>query len=217
MSEATSGAGRAEAAEKAAESEKIVSYEGFSALVRASRTYRRFSGEQVGEDVLRELVDAARFAPSGNNAQVLRLAVTNDPERVALLARHHGWAGALKDFDGPAEGELPGAYVGILCPKASAASPLRSVDVGIMAQTLCLAACAKGLGTCMIKSYDEEAVGLLGAPDGLQLELMVALGRPAADERVVLEPATTGHGLRYWRTAPNVHHVPKLGVDDLLV
>lgn len=217
MSEATSGAGRAEAAEKAAESEKIASYEGFSALVRASRTYRRFSGEQVGEDVLRELVDAARFAPSGNNAQVLRLAVTNDPERVALLARHHGWAGALKDFDGPAEGELPGAYVGILCPKASAASPLRSVDVGIMAQTLCLAACAKGLGTCMIKSYDEEAVGLLGAPDGLQLELMVALGRPAADERVVLEPATTGHGLRYWRTAPNVHHVPKLGVDDLLV
>ena len=107
--------------------------------------------------------------------------------------------------------------MGILCPEASAASPLRNVDAGIMAQTLCLAACAKGLGTCMIKSYDKEAAGILGVPDGYQLVLLVALGRPAADERVVLEPATTEHGLRYWRTAPNVHHVPKLGVDDLLV
>ncbi|MDD6694385.1 MAG: nitroreductase family protein [Olsenella sp.] len=231
MYEGTSGAGKGEAAERAAEAEKDAaaegatggspagpaSYEGFHELVRASRTYRRFSGEQVGEEVLRELVDAARLAPSGNNLQVLRLAVTNDPETVALLARHHGWAGALKDFEGPAEGELPGAYVGILCPEASAASPLRNVDAGIMAQTLCLAACAKGLGTCMIKSYDKEAAGILGVPDGYQLVLLVALGRPAADERVVLEPATTEHGLRYWRTASNVHHVPKLGVDDLLV
>ena len=194
-----------------------MTYQQFSDLVHVSRTYRRFTGEQVSEEVLRELLDVVRIAPSGNNLQVLRVAMTNDPEKVAALAQHHGWAGLLKDFNGPAEGELPGAYVGICCPKASAASPLRNIDVGIMAQTLCLAASARGLGACMIKSYDGEAAGILGIPDGLQLQLMVALGTPAPDEKVVLEPATTEHGVRYWRTEPNVHHVPKLGVDDLLI
>lgn len=192
--------------------------QGFAELVKRSRTYRRFSGEQVPLDTLRGLIDVVRFAPTGNNTQLLRFALVNDPAAVAGIASHHGWAGLLPDFAGPGEGELPGAYIGICAPAGSSKVPLRNIDAGIAAQTICLAAAAEGLGTCIIKSYTKKAESIIGVDKkGCDLLVLIALGRPAQDERVELEPADTEHGLRYWRTAGNVHHVPKLEVDDLLL
>lgn len=190
----------------------------FADLVKRSRTYRRFTGERVPMEALRDLVDVARFAPTGNNTQLLRFVLVNDADTVAGIARHHGWAGLLPDFGGPAKDELPGAYVGVCAPAGAAKSPLRNLDAGIAAQTICLAAADEGLGCCIIKSYTKKAESLLGADKlGYDLLLLVAVGRPAPDESVVLEPATTEHGLRYWRSDGNVHHVPKLEVDDLLL
>lgn len=190
----------------------------FAGLVRTSRTYRRYTGATVPMEVLRDLIDVARFAPTGNNTQLLRFVLVNDPDTVVDIARHHGWAGLLSDFSGPGEGELPGAYIGICGPSGAAKVPLRNLDAGIAAQTICLAAAAEGLGTCMIKSFTKEVPGLLGVDQkGYDLVLLVALGTPAADETVVLEPSSTEHGLRYWRSAGNVHHVPKLEVDELLL
>lgn len=190
----------------------------FAGLVRQSRTYRRFDGGVVPDEVLRGLVGVARLAPTGNNTQLLRFALVNDPATVAGIARHHGWAGLLPDFAGPGEGELPGAYIGICGPAGSAKSPIRNLDAGIAAQTICLAARSEGLGTCIVKSYTKRAESLVGVDKvGCDLLVLIALGRPAPDEEVRLEPATTEHGLRYWRSAGNVHHVPKLGVDDLIL
>ena len=50
--------------------------------------------------------------------------------------------------------------------------------------------------------------------------LVCALGYPAPDECVVVEGAGSERGLAYWRERGDdawVHHVPKLGLDDLLV
>ena len=49
----------------------------FQELVEGARTYRRYSGESVSEDVLCELVDAARLSPCGNNMQLLRFRVVS--------------------------------------------------------------------------------------------------------------------------------------------
>lgn len=189
----------------------------FSELVRSSRTYRRFSGERVPMETLRGLIDVVRFAPTGNNTQLLRFALINDPQTVAGIARHHGWAALLPDFVGPGEGELPGAYIGICGPAGSSKVPLRNIDAGIAAQTICLAAAAEGLGACIIKSFTKKAEALVGVDkSGHDLLLLIALGKPAADEHVELEPATTEHGLKYWRSG-TTHHVPKLEVDDLIL
>lgn len=189
----------------------------FSELVRHSRTYRRFSGEQVPMETLRGLINVVRFAPTANNTQLLRFAVINDPEAVEGIAHHHGWAGLLPDFAGPSEDELPGAYIGICGPEGSSRVPLRNIDAGIAAQTICLAAAAEGLGACIIKSFTKKAEALVGTDkSGHDLLLLIALGKPAPDEDVELEPATTEHGLKYWREG-NSHHVPKLEVDDLIL
>lgn len=62
-------------------------------LLKALRTnpaVREFTDEPVGDDVLAELLDAARFAPSGGNRQPWRVAVVRDValrEELAALCR----------------------------------------------------------------------------------------------------------------------------------
>jgi hypothetical protein len=46
---------------------------------------------------------------------------------------------------------------------------------------------------------------------------MIAFGKPAPDEKIVLESMDADHGTKYWRTEGNVHHVPKRSVEDLLL
>lgn len=194
--------------------------EEFVELVRASRTYRRFDeGRRVTEAQLRALVGAARLAPTGNNTQVLRFHLSVEPAEVLEVFSHHRWAGLLAEWDGPAEGERPTAYVTIAAPAGARASAIRNQDAGIAAQTIMLAARAAGLVGCMVGSFDAGLADALGlAERGLEPLLVCALGYPAADERVVLEPADTPHGVAYWRDPDaNAHHVPKLTVEDLLV
>lgn len=191
----------------------------FVELVAASRTYRRFDeGRPVPEATLRALVAAARLAPTANNTQLLRFHLSTGAEALEVEA-HHRWAGLLKEWDGPAAGERPTAYVTIAGPAGSRTNALRNQDAGIAAQTIMLVARAAGLAGCMVASFDAGLAGLLGLDEkGLEPLLLCALGYPAADETVVLEEADAERGVAYWRDfETNTHHVPKLGVDDLLV
>lgn len=195
----------------------------FRQLVTSSRTYRRYSGRPLGREELLALVDAARMAPTGNNMQPLRFCVVpgmEDPAGCQLVFSHLHWAGALPDWDGPEADQRPGGYVAICLPAKMAANPVRLIDVGIAAQTVALAAAARGLGTCMHKSYDAclgEELGL--SERGLEVALVISVG--PRGEKVVLERAGVGaaqsHGLSYWRDPDGSHHVPKLALEDLLV
>lgn len=192
----------------------------FVELVRASRTYRRFDeGRRVTEGQLRALVAAARLAPTGNNTQTLRFHLSVEPGEVLEVFSHHRWAALLSEWDGPEEGERPTAYVTIAAPEGARSSAIRNQDAGIAAQTIMLAARAAGLVGCMVGSFDGELGPALGLADkGLEPLVVCALGYPAPDERVVLEPGDTPHGVAYWRDLEtNTHHVPKRSVDDLIV
>ncbi|MDO4538427.1 MAG: nitroreductase family protein [Coriobacteriales bacterium] len=189
----------------------------FAALVKASRTFRRFDqSTSISRETLLELVDVARFAPCGNNLQLLRYHVVSDPEQARLCCAHHKWAGLLRDWDGPDEGERPCAYIAICAPAGARKNAIRNQDAGIAAQTIMLAARAAGLGGCMVGSFDKELDGLLGLVDkNLETLVLLAVGVPT--EQVVLEEADEVHGVAYWHDEAQVNHVPKLPLSELLV
>jgi nitroreductase len=189
----------------------------FAELVRSSRTRRRFDETKpVSRETLRNLVDVARFAPTGNNTQLLRFHLVSGEEDCAKTFGHLKWAALLKDWAGPAAGERPTGYIFIMAPEKAVNNPIRCYDAGIAAQTIMLAAAAEGLGGCILKNFDRTLIDDAGlAGSGLAISLVLALGVPA--ENVVLEPATTEHKLAYWHEADGSHHVPKLAVEDLLV
>ncbi len=114
-------------------------------LLNKNRSFRRFDESYVIEsDVLKHLVELARLTPSSVNWQPLRLALINDREKNALIFDNLAWAGLLKEWKGPAEGERPSAYVVILTDTTVAKN--MKTDVGIVAQTMMLGAAEKGLG-----------------------------------------------------------------------
>ncbi len=186
-----------------------------ASLVRMSRSYRRFDeAYHIDGDILRELVDLARFSPTGNNMQPLKFWLSNSAEMNARIFPHLGWAGSLPNWHGPQEGERPSAYIIILGDREIQLT--YGVDHGIAAQSIMLGAAEKGLGGCMIGSIKRKALAAdLAIPDRFQILLVLALGKP--EETVVTESFDQAGQIKYYRDEDDVHHVPKRSLDELIV
>jgi nitroreductase len=186
-----------------------------SQLVRANRSFRRFYQERpVSLETLRELVELARLSPTGANRQPLRFFLSADSDRNALIFPHLGWAGYLRDWPGPVEGERPAAYIVIL--NDSAVSKNAGCDHGIAAQTMMLGAVERGLGGCMIGSVQRDPLRTILSL-GLRYEILLVLALGYPKEQVVLEDLSADGDVRYWRDEQGVHHVPKHNLDDLII
>ena len=87
----------------------------FRDLVLTNRSYRRFHQDQpVALETLRELIDLARQSPSAANRQPLRYCSPPIRPPTRASSRACAWAGYLRDWPGPVEGERPTAYIVIL-------------------------------------------------------------------------------------------------------
>lgn len=191
-----------------------ISPERFRRLVGRSRSVRRFGGDvPVGIGTLERLVDLARHAPSGANRQSLKFWLSCDPALNEEIFPCLAWAGYLEEWDGPAPGERPAAYIAIL--HDTVVSEGYGCDHGIAAQTIMLGAAAEGLGGCIIGSVDRERLArVLALPERYRVLLVLALGFPA--ETVEIEEAGEGGDIRYWRDVGGVHHVPKRALGTLI-
>jgi len=184
-------------------------------LVLRNRSYRRFHEKhRVETETLRELVDLARCSASGANLQPLKYILSCDPQRNAAIFPHLVWAGYLEDWDGPAEGERPSAYIVVLGDTQIARS--FGCDHGIAAQSILLGAAEKGLGGCMVGSIDRTGLRTaLGIADRYEVLLVLALGKPR--ETVVVDPVGPSGDIRYWRDSEGTHHVPKRSLEEIIV
>lgn len=184
-------------------------------LVLKTRSYRRFDqSEAVSTETLKELVDLARHSASGGNVQPLKYKLYNDPEQNAQLFPFLAWAGYLKEWPGPVEGERPSAYIVMLCDKNISKGP--GCDHGIAAQSIMLGATEKGLGGCMIGAIDRKGLRpALQIPEHLEILLVLAIGKPK--ETVQIESVGSDGDIKYWRDDKDVHHVPKRSLEDLIV
>ncbi len=184
-------------------------------LIRKNRSYRRFHQDvAVDLETLRALVNLARLSASGSNLQPLKYILSCQPETNARIFPNTRWAGYLKDWSGPAEGERPSAYVVILGDTEIRQS--FGCDHGIAAQSIMLGAAERGLGGCMIGSIDERRLRrVLDIPERYEILLVLALGKPK--ETVVLEDVGGDGSIKYYRDAQGVHHVPKRSLDELIL
>lgn len=180
---------------------------------RQNRSYRRFfQNENISEEQLMMMVDAARLSPSSRNVQPIKFYICNDRDMNDRIFPNLGWAGYLKEWDGPVEGERPSAYIILL--HDTSVSQGYSCDNGIFAQSILLQAVDLGFGGCMIATFKkDEITQLLRLPKYLTPIMVIALGKPK--EVVVIDDIKMGD-VKYWRDAGNIHHVPKRTLDELI-
>ena len=111
-------------------------------LVRRNRSYRRFYQEvPITLETLKELVSLTRHCASGGNLQPLKYILSCDSEKNAYIFKHLAWAGYLKDWEGPPEGEKSSAYIIVLGDTNITKS--FGCDHGIASQTILLGATKK--------------------------------------------------------------------------
>ena len=179
--------------------------------ITSRRSIRKYVQKDVPREVLLRCVDAARLSPSGANRQPLKYIIVNDQELIKEVFSTLKWAGYLPNYQ-PSEHEMPRAYIVIILDKRIHENP--SHDAGIAAMSISMVAFDEGLGSCILGAVDREKLrGILRAPDGLDIVLVVALGYPA--ESPVADKMKDGD-VKYWLDENRVLHVPKRSLEEVV-
>ena len=190
----------------------------FKDLVKKSRSFRGYDeNRKITREELADFADCARFAPSSVNRQPFKYYLACEPEQLAKIQPLTGWARALPDMRLPHPGKEPTAFI-VICQNKEWDADLTRYqrDVGIVAQTMLLAAAEKGLGGIMIGNFSPEKLSAaLELPETLAPMLIVAFGKP--DEEIVLTEVGEGESIKYYRDENDVHYVPKRRLEDVIV
>ena len=142
---------------------------------------RAMSGEPIGEEALRSLFEAARWAPSANNNQPWRFVYARrdtphwQPFFDLLADLNRVWAvraAALVVVVSKTTFDHNGKF-----------SRTHSYDAGAAWENLALQGSLKGLVVHGMQGFDyDRARELLKLPDGYQVEAMAAIGKPGKRE-----------------------------------
>lgn len=189
----------------------------FKDLVKKNRSYRGFDESYTfTEEELKAFVDLTRYTASSMNMQPLKYKIVYEKEAVENVLALTKWAAALPQLHLPYDHQHPTGFI-IICQDLSI-SPSKTAflkDVGIVAQTILLAASEKDLGGCMIGNFQRDALQkLCQLPEDIEPLLVVALGKP--QENIVLTHVEKGQ-IKYYRDEEGTHYVPKRDLDDILL
>lgn len=174
-------------------------------VMSTARTIRRFTDEPVADTTLARCLDAARWAPSGANAQGWRFVVLRSPEQRAAVAKA---AARALDVIEPVYGmsrpaaddnsrrartyratyelhDRAGEFTSVLFAQAhypTASELLLGGSIFPAMQNFLLAARAQGLGACLTSwaSYGGEQLlrEAVGIPEGWMVAGHIVVGWP---------------------------------------
>ena len=147
----------------------------FSELIKKRYSVRAYKPDLLEDEVLNQVLEAARLAPTAANRQPFQLVVIHTAGREAELKR-------IYPRDWFAQAPLVICACGIPAKgwTRSDGKNFTDVDVAIVMDHLTLAAANLGLGACWIGAFDPIATReLLGLPDGVEPIAFTPLGYPA--------------------------------------
>ncbi|MDA3814288.1 MAG: nitroreductase family protein [Candidatus Cloacimonetes bacterium] len=183
-------------------------------LIVKNRSYRRFyQSHKIEKTLLEDLIDLARLSPSAANLQRLRFKISNKELENEKIFSCLGWAGYLKDWNGPEDGERPAAYIIILSTEKKIEKV--ACDAGIASQSILLGAVESELRGCIFGSVKKEELRkLFKIPSALAICYVIALGKP---KEIIKLENVENNDIEYWRDDNGMHHVPKRRLKDIII
>jgi len=195
--------------------------------IKERRSIRKYSSRKVSTDIIRQVLEAARWAPSAHNAQPWRFIVLTDAslKRELSKAMADVWIADMIKDGIPSEAResmskasverfthSPVLIVACLTMKdmIKYADELRQKSerdlavqsLGAAVQNLLLAAHAKGLGACWFCApifCKETMRKILKIPDDIEPQALITLGYPAEKPHAPSrKPLETYSYLDYW-------------------
>jgi nitroreductase len=169
--------------------------------IKERRSVRKYRPDPIPEEVLKTVLEAARWAPSWSNTQCTRYVVVKDSDTKAKVAEALLWHSPTGS--NPAtEAVRHAPMVVVACAQTGRSGFYKGeaktdkgdwfmFDVGIAMENLALAAHSLGLGTVHVGLFDAKKVGeILQVPEGVRVVELTPLGYP--------EGPTQGPGRKEW-------------------
>lgn len=176
------------------------------------RTIRKFKQEPLDNADLIRLVDCARMAAYGANAQPLKFRIITEKETLDKIFPKTKWAAMLAD-GAPAENERPTAYIAVIGDTKIKKN--FEVDAGAAVTTMMIAAEEMGIATCWLGAIDRDGIKTaLKLGDEYELPYMLALGKPAQKSCAV---AMNDESTKYFMSEDGILNVPKRSLEDVMI
>ncbi len=156
-----------------------------SEAIQTRRSVRIYDGKKIERSLFDEILVDTQMAPTWKNTQTVDYIVIESPEMkerilvalpdhnsdivssasaVVVLTTRKGRCGFNRD----------GSF------STAKEDRWEMFDAGIAGQTFCLAAWARGLGTCIMGLYDEQCIEkILNIPEDRYITALIAVGYPA--------------------------------------
>ncbi len=161
-------------------------------LLLTRRSIRSFTDEVVSREVLKEIVEIAKYAPSWKNFQVARYTFVDDPTILNRIATE-----GVNDFIyntntiTKTKGICVLSYVKGKSGKmdddtfgSSKENSWEVFDAGIASLQFCLAAHSKGVGTTIMGVIADEVISeIVNLPDNETVAALIVYGYPAGEPR----------------------------------
>ena len=155
-------------------------------IIRGRRSIRKFKDREVAPEILNEILEAVKWAPSWTNNQCWEIINVKDPAIREQLQQ------TLPPKGNPAIKAIVSAPVLLaVCARTRSSEYYKDqattkfgdwfmFDLGIACQKLCLAAYRHGLGTVIVGLCDHDrARHILKVPPGFEQVVLIPLGYPA--------------------------------------
>ena len=180
-------------------------------LIKTRRSIRRFSQKPISDEILRQILDCARLAPSSGNFQPLEYIAVTDENLRKQVFRNVMWAAHVDGKRNPPKGMRPTAYIVVLINENIKKD--RHADAAAAIQNILLSAWHFGIGSCWLGSTQREQImQILNIPDNFHIESVVAVGYP--EESPILEELMSDC-TNYYLDENDKLHVPKRKLADI--
>ncbi len=133
--------------------------------IKGRRSVRKYKKKAIPENVLNEVLEAARLAPSGGNRQPWELIVVRDEQRkrdLVPICKNQQFVGDCS---------------AVIAAVEDPEQKWSRTDIAIALDELTLAAFERGLGTCWIGAFDKDRMAeALGVPKNKVVAVCMTLG-----------------------------------------
>lgn len=151
--------------------------------IKSRRSIRTYKKQEIPQDIVDQLIDAARLSPSAGNAQSWAFVIVREQENKQALSK-----AALNQ-----RSIVEASVVFVVCADENRAEESYGSrgkmlyclqDTAAATQNILLTACSLGLGTCWIGAFKEDEVRrIIKAPKEMRPVVIIPVGYPNESPR----------------------------------
>lgn len=145
--------------------------------MKSRRSIRKYLKKPVSDNLVKELIDCARCAPTSSNCQNWEFVIVRENSIKKELSQIHKWSNFVKDAN---------IVLAVCYDKDKYAfCPSAIINGALAAQNILLAAHAFGLGACWVfvkdddvKEIEARVKEILNIPNNIDVVCMLGIGYP---------------------------------------